>query len=422
MVVARGPSAKMLGGGRLVHMDRGVVYRCGPVVSAVWRILAHSDMKDDDVVAAALQHVDCGDDVRLQRIVRQVIREMLWKGCLSVTDQLGGEWRHRFAPTESEMGLMSEVRKELAPSGVLFAPQLQKTARNLTVCAAVCTLGQSPWLLELLRRLLTEKQEADEVLVIANGRASRNVANGLANSGVRVVACESAGLSKARNVVLSATSRDIISFLDDDVMVDSGYVQAVRASFGDPAVGYMAGRITLASVPPEWIQAGGLMWTLGQLSRGDRPEWLLTGQGAIGANMAVRRAAILTPFREDLGYVGRRQIGGEESAFLASLHSQGWEGVYQPMAWAVHQVDPGRFRWKWQVRRCFWEGVSLSRRRTVRAMMRTLVARAVRAVRSGNVRAGTVHTAEILGLGLGAIGRTPTTVLRTGSDWRRKRW
>jgi hypothetical protein len=82
----------------------------------------------------------------------------------------------------------------------------------------------------------------------------------------------------------------------------------------------------------------------------------------IGANMSFRREVLagLDGFRPDLGRVGTRPLGGEETELCirAVRDSRGGRLVYEPAAAVRHRVPAGRCRWSYFRARCYAEGLS----------------------------------------------------------------
>lgn len=264
----------------------------------------------------------------------------------------------------------------------------------VTVC--VCTLGARERTQQLIGQLVRQLQSDDQLLVVLSGAHAR-APTGLSES--CLVRCGRLGLSGARNQALSLAKHDVIAFLDDDVEVAGDYVGALRFAFREPVVGYVGGRITVPLVVAEWVRASDLAWTFSSFDLGDRPRWLARGETVVGANMALRRRALAGGFDERLGYVGGKQIGGEEVELVGRLVSAGWEGWYEPGMSVIHHVGVERNSLRWQAARGFWEGVSLARRGASGSPKGHAPAkRAVALAASGELRGALVYGAQELGL------------------------
>ncbi|WP_299390901.1 glycosyltransferase [Pelagibius sp.] len=162
-------------------------------------------------------------------------------------------------------------------------------ALSIAFCAynEVATL---PAKIENLRRLREAVPDL-EVLAYSDG-SSDDTAGLLETEGdwIRVFASDQRlGKSHGMNTLVQAARGDLIMFTDANVLVEPAALQAVRQSFGDPAVGCVCGRLVYTN-PEEGATAstGALYWRL--------EEWIKalesrTGStmGADGALFAVRR-------------------------------------------------------------------------------------------------------------------------------------
>jgi SAM-dependent methyltransferase/GT2 family glycosyltransferase len=155
------------------------------------------------------------------------------------------------------------------------------------------------------------------------------------------------GLSAARNAALAATGAALLAFVDDDVVVEPGWLGWLCAPFADPAVGAVCGLVLPAALDTEAQLA--FETVLGGLGRGFVPRRadraLLDGRlraapvwdlGA-GANMAVRRAALdaVGAFDERLG-AGAAGCS-EDSELWHRLLAAGWAVVYEPASVVEHE-------------------------------------------------------------------------------------
>jgi hypothetical protein len=82
----------------------------------------------------------------------------------------------------------------------------------------------------------------------------------------------------------------------------------------------------------------------------------------IGANMSLRSdvLASIGGFRSDLGRVGNRPLGCEETELCirALQRLPGTTILYEPRARVHHRVTPERTRWRYFHSRCYSEGLS----------------------------------------------------------------
>ena len=97
------------------------------------------------------------------------------------------------------------------------------------VCAAICTRDRTDQLRRALRSLMGQTRKPEEILVVDNapgGPATRNLVRD-EFPGVRYVMEPVPGLDFARNRALRETSREIVAFMDDDVVAGPGWGGAI---------------------------------------------------------------------------------------------------------------------------------------------------------------------------------------------------
>ena len=156
------------------------------------------------------------------------------------------------------------------------------------------------------------------------------------------------GLSNARNHALTVVTGELILFLDDDVNVMPGvldaYLDAARrysaaAFFGGPIVPvFEASPSTFALAV---AAAAAPVFSGVDLGREERE--LMPSQGPWGANMCLRSAAIgALRFNPALSYYGRGGIVGDETDFLARLAGVHGAGRWVPDAKVEHRIPAHR--------------------------------------------------------------------------------
>ena len=224
------------------------------------------------------------------------------------------------------------------------------------------------------------------------------------------------GLSGSRNEGLAACRGEVVAFLDDDAVAAPGWLERLLDHLEDPAVmgagghaepGWEAGR-------PRWFPAE-FDWVVGASYRG-LPDAAADVRNVLGSNMAFRAGLVraVGGFREDLGRVGTRPAGCEETELCIRLRRR-WPArriVYEPLARVAHRVPRERARFGYFVARCFAEGRSKARvaalvgGRDATASERRHALRALpRAVARETLRGGLPRAATIVaGLGIVTAG------------------
>ncbi|MER5734459.1 glycosyltransferase family 2 protein [Streptomyces sp. NPDC002262] len=296
---------------------------------------------------------------------------------------------------------------------------------GVTVVVCAYTLDRWNDIRAAIGSLRAQRHPVDEVVLVVDhcpelyGRASA------AFPGVRVVPNTGRrGLSGARNTGVAAARHEIVAFLDDDAAAEPDWAAGLLARYADPGVAGVGGlvRPRWATRRPAWFPPE-FDWVVGCSYRG-LPERLAPVRNFIGASMSFRRAELLAAggFRTDLGRVGTRPLGCEETELCLRVAARRPDAVllHEPAAVVRHRVPAARATWAYFVSRCYAEGLSKARVARLggtraalsseRAYLRSTLPKAlVRALRPG--RPAGLRTAGALAAGVGvtvagyAVGR-----------------
>lgn len=160
------------------------------------------------------------------------------------------------------------------------------------------------------------------------------------------------GKSHALNAALKESTADIVAFTDDDVTVETDWLQNLTSPLEDSQWEGTAGRIRLGQdfSPPRWLAISGafdLGGSLVQFDLGDKRGPL--DKAPFGANMAFRKAIFdkYGGFRTDLGPCGKSQIRNEDTEFGERLLAAGERLCYVPSAVVNHSVQKERLQKKY---------------------------------------------------------------------------
>ncbi|WP_220187759.1 glycosyltransferase family 2 protein [Pseudonocardia pini] len=201
--------------------------------------------------------------------------------------------------------------------------------------------------------------------------------------GVQVLAnTHKQGLSGARNTAIEAATGEVVAFLDDDASARAGWLRALLAPYGDPAVIGVGG-----IAHPRWpvsrtaVDDSGRPATLpGGTTRDATGEldWIVgctyTGQpteqaeirNLMGCNMSLRAEVFkrVGGFAEDIGRIGKNPLGCEETELCIrarqAYQADGREVriLFEPAAAVDHRVSDDRVDWSYLRRRSWAEGLS----------------------------------------------------------------
>ena len=215
-----------------------------------------------------------------------------------------------------------------------------------TFSVIICTRDRGPELERCLGALSQQRYPNFDVMVVDSAPQDTAAFEVARRWGVVYVMEPRAGVSRARNLGVRASTGDIVAFLDDDAVADPEWLRSLAAQFNDPRVAAVAGRIQELRAPGQSPDEVGEFFTLDCLGEERRvfdrenPQWFeIASFGGIGqgSNMAFRRSALwsLAGFDHRLGR-GAPITGGEEHYAFFRLIEQSARIVYAPDATVYH--------------------------------------------------------------------------------------
>lgn len=212
-----------------------------------------------------------------------------------------------------------------------------------TLSVVIVTYRRPDFLDRCLKALEKQQLDITQVVVVdaSPDDAGERVAAAFGNI-VYVHAPELAGhMTRSRNRALLHSRGDVISFLDDDVVVRPGWASAVRHAFQDEPIDALAGR-TLNGLPGEeapeepigTLGADGVL-TAGFAAASDSRQPVTHG---IGANMSFSRDILsrLGGFRDDYPGTALR----EDTDIFLRIAKLGGRVIFDPMAAVDHLPAP----------------------------------------------------------------------------------
>ncbi|WP_328953891.1 glycosyltransferase family 2 protein [Kitasatospora purpeofusca] len=238
-----------------------------------------------------------------------------------------------------------------------------RPAPDLTVVICAYTVERWDDLSAAVASVHAQRRPAEELLLVVDHcpellRLAREHLTGL-----RILANrQRRGLSGARNTALAEARCALVAFLDDDAAADPDWTEHLLAGYRDPGVLGVGGLVRpwWRTGRPDWFPPE-FDWVVGCSYRG-LPVRAAPVRNLIGANMSFRRAEVLAAggFRTDLGRVGRRPLGCEETDLCIRLAAQHPGAVlrYEPAAAVHHRVPAARTTFGYFAARCWAEGCS----------------------------------------------------------------
>ena len=172
-----------------------------------------------------------------------------------------------------------------------------------------------------------------------------------------------AGLSRARNRGIDATSAPLIAMIDDDATADSDWIKGIIERFSrlPDRVAAIGGEIdpVWQAARPAWLAP----WMMGAMSAasnmGTEARLIQSHEGLFEGNCCYRRAALQSVggFPVELGRAAGLLLSGEGDINTLLRH-QGWQFFFDPKILIHHTIHADRLQPQWLKRRFFWQGVS----------------------------------------------------------------
>jgi glycosyltransferase involved in cell wall biosynthesis len=249
---------------------------------------------------------------------------------------------------------------------------------DMAICASVAipTYQRSAFVLNALQTILAQKTDfAYEVLILDNDCDStikvevEHMASSVSIPVIYVPVPE-LGLHNGRHSGARHAKGQILVFVDDDIIADRNWLQAIVDTFHDPDVHLVGGRNLplYEEEPPAWLEA---LWTqnpdgtrwCGYLSLLDFGEqYREIDPGFVwGVNFAIRKKSLvdLGGFHPDgVPWELRRFRGDGESAVSREAEKRGLKAIYQPKALIYHRVPKSRMTIEYFERRAYLQGIS----------------------------------------------------------------
>ena len=232
------------------------------------------------------------------------------------------------------------------------------------ISCIVCTYNRQDFILQCLEALTHQSLDAQlyEVIVVdnhSNDATAKLVKRFIENHQdiqMTYVFEEKQGLSHARNTGARISQSDILTYIDDDAIVNSRLLEeALRVFEQNPLAGCVGGRIDLALPPdiPWWysVELAGY-FSHYALKAASIVKISKVWQLPYGANFSVAKRALLDAgrFSVHLGRKGGDFSGGEETDLAYRIAANGYDLYYNPFAKVTHYIKRERMTLKHMIR------------------------------------------------------------------------
>jgi glucosyl-dolichyl phosphate glucuronosyltransferase len=156
------------------------------------------------------------------------------------------------------------------------------------------------------------------------------------------------GKSYALNAGIREARGEILAFMDDDVIVDTQWLQCLTAIFQKQRWAGVGGRVLpeRTFTPPAWLSVEGkyALAPLALFDLGPQPGEL--NEAPFGTNMAFRQEVFekVGGFRTDLGPRPGSEARGEDTEFSDRVLAAGQHLWYEPSAIVYHSLPAHRLQ------------------------------------------------------------------------------
>lgn len=242
----------------------------------------------------------------------------------------------------------------------------------MTASIIIATYNRAALLDECLRHLASSPFSAgDEVIVCDNGSTDGTASVVRRHAAaypvpLRYVLERTPGKSYAVATGLALASGEIAAFTDDDVNVEPGWLDALKAALAAPGVALAGGPVAprWEHAAPSWLRLrpqgyGRLAAPLGLLDYGPAPE-PLGPRTLLGASMAARRSVLVAHggFATHLGKLRGTLLSGEDDDLCRRVQAAGYRAMYVPEARVRHWVPSYRLRLAYFLGWFYWSGIT----------------------------------------------------------------
>ncbi|HEX3159149.1 MAG TPA: glycosyltransferase [Gemmatimonadaceae bacterium] len=223
-------------------------------------------------------------------------------------------------------------------------PVLEPAPPPATCSVVICTRDRAQDLRACLASLGADGSARREIIVVDNAPSDDSTARVARDFPVTYVVEPRAGLNWARAAGARAATGELVLYTDDDVVMEPGWVDAMRAPFTEPSVAAVTGLVLPLELETEAQQLFELRY--GGFARGFvRREFtaatlrpLAAGQVGAGASMAFRRSLLLAYRLFDVELdVGTAARSGGDTYAMYRLLAAGHRVVYTPEAVSWHR-------------------------------------------------------------------------------------
>jgi GT2 family glycosyltransferase len=207
-----------------------------------------------------------------------------------------------------------------------------------SLAVVICTYRRAWYAAAVVEQVIAQLAPGDELLVVDQSDDAEH-AELVAHLPPHVERIRRPpGLPAARNAGLAATRSPIVLYLDDDVILTDGCLEAHRRAYADPTVGGAVGRIRERLLRPNARGPTNRVGYSGRILVNLDADRAAEVEILKGANMSLRRRALGEVGGFDEGYTGTALL--EDADVSVRLRRRGWRLRFLPDAAVEHLSAP----------------------------------------------------------------------------------
>ena len=170
------------------------------------------------------------------------------------------------------------------------------------------------------------------------------------------------GSSQSRNAGITASTADLVGFVDDDEEITPSWFEVILREFAEPAVQFIGGPYDANWVTPapDWLPPGyhAVIGAVAAKARGPiNPEF---GANLMGGNAVFRRSVfdLVGLYSTKLGRSGKGLLCEEDADMQRRLEKANVFGMHVPDLRIRHYIAPERLTRSYHRRWVYWRGAS----------------------------------------------------------------
>ncbi len=206
----------------------------------------------------------------------------------------------------------------------------------------VCTYNRASFLKETIDSILKNlSAKTNYELLIVDNNSTDNTLEIVSQysrfSFIKYFLEKQQGLSFARNRGIREAKNEIIVFLDDDIDIDSGYLDILDQLYKDANTYIVGGKVLpYQTRMPDWLSKK-YQYLASVYDLGDQP---CQPTKLMGANHTFRKELTqkVGLYNTSLGPIGNYKIGGDEDDFLLRAQKIGYKLLYHPDLIVYHKI------------------------------------------------------------------------------------